>query len=425
MAVRSLLRLITKPLFLLCVIAGQSAWSATSTSDSITFERAHRFLYAVSIYDGNSNLISSSIMLAIDNHHFVAPYLSIASTIRRPLKIFAGLSPGGPGTLSEVSLQYIDLFSGTALLYSPGEIKDHIQINDLSSGIPSSGETMKVVATSGNSADGVAAIYTGVVSDDVHEVFTLNSPLSLNTTKPIGCLLLSKEGKIVGIYQGNSYLKSTETFTLSSSFLYLFKKAMTSQVFPTDVRGIQRQLTNQLKALMVRTVASLEKPGFLPAMNLSPWSLRAPSNYLNCEVDSIGNTIKCNPRAPLFVEDNVPAVNVEGTYSRMESSGLSDLIPQVASLSMSSQQHFNDRRLACRQQRTTLAPSLPIEDFQAHFCLSKSTLQDSSYDLFLRGVSIPKNKKSLYFQVLVEGFPVKDTKKISHLLVNLLQRKDL
>ena len=425
MAVRSLLRLITKPLFFLCVVAGQAAWSATPISDSISFERAHRFLYPVHIYDVNSKLISSSMMLAIDNHHFVAPYLSIASTVRRPLKVFASFNSGGAEVLSEVALQYIDLFSGTALLFSPSEIKDHIQVSDLSSGVPSSGETMKIVATSGNSADGVAAIYTGVVSDDVHDVFTLNSPLSLNTTKPIGCLLLSKEGKVVGLYQGNSYLKNTETFTLSSSFLYLFKKAITSQVFPTDTRTLQRQLTNQLKALMARTVASLEKPGLLPALNLAPWSLRAPSNYLSCEVDSIGNTVYCGPRAPLFVEDNVPAVNVEGTYSRMDSSGTADLVPQVVALSMSSEQRFNDRILACRQQRMTLAPRLPTEDFQSHFCLSKSTLQDSSYDLFLRGVSIPKNKKSLYFQVLVEGFPVQDTKKISHLLVDLLQRKDL
>jgi hypothetical protein len=406
---------------------GHAAWPtnppvAVANAESMGMDRAHKILYKLQIYTSNAEpqLVSSAAMLAIDSHHFVAPYLSIAASIRNPYKIFTTIN----GAEHEVSLQYIDIFSGTALLYSPFEVTDYILATDFSSVLPTSGESMKIAGPVGDSIDGTVALYTGPLSDDVHQVFTLKSTLLPTQIKTNGCLLINRDGKISGIYQGNTYLKNTETFTLSSSFFYLFKKATTSSVFPTDSNSIRRQLSNQIKALVGRTMGSLDKPSISPLMRLSPWTLKDLPNYLLCEADlkAADDTVTCKPRLPIFVEEQVPALNVEGIFSSIDVSNSSDLHSIIDGKSENERNTFLNRHTACRQQRTALSTS---DDFQVHFCISKSTLQDSEFDVLLRGASIPKGKKSVYFQFLIQGFDLDETKKVSKILVSSLQRKEL
>ena len=154
--------------------------------------------------------------MAIDSHHLITPYLFVAPTI---LNTQSQIYMATLSSMSEVFVQYIDIFTGMALLYSPTELKDILLLSDLSIQPMLPGEYLKLITPLGDEMDGTNVAFTGVARDEVHQVFNIKTSVNSLGSRNNGSVVFDGRSKIIGIYQGNYYFPDQESLTPSSAFV--------------------------------------------------------------------------------------------------------------------------------------------------------------------------------------------------------------
>ena len=382
---------------------------------------AHQILNRIHIYDvsggaQNSRYVSSSVAFAIDAHHLISTYLFVSPTILNSNQHLFVTQPTG---LLEVYPQYLDMFNGLTLLYSPNEIKSYLNYANISPIKLTPGDRVKIITPAGDPMDRTESSYTGTINDDIHLVNTLRSAVQPTGTGSNGALVIDNVGRIAGIYQGHYYTNHTESFTPSQSFVYLIEKAIKFPVYKMDINVLRGQLNNQIRSYQSHLISAFESATPLPTESIERFTISQLPDFFHCEKTLSGEPgILCTPRLPIYAFEGDPAVDVRARFQTFTTVNNDELANAVYLESKASREFFRSKKTICGQQSAHFEFA---SDTQLHFCTANNSLIDKSFDTLIRGVTLNPKKTNLYFEFLIRNMPGSGTTKTSNVLVESIR----
>jgi len=389
-------------------------------SDAMGIRRCNPAVHHLILYDyspATPVYLSTFTGFAISPHHVVTTYLNTARYARySQQKIFMH---NANGILSEVFVQYIDIFSGLALLYSPTEMKPYIGESDLSTHLPFNGETVKVLSPLGDSTNLMPAVYLGNSNDLIHEAYTVRSAnLPVGNTAS-GSLLINHFGKIAGMYRSPMALAASEEIVPGKAFSYLFAKARSlgQQVPPSE--GIHQQLLHQIQALQKRIVSVLMIPPQKQTLRVGSWSVTNLATYFSCHTSGEGGAtnVTCEPQNPILLDDHTIGLQLRLIFSDISAKNGQDLSQLIASNDTYIRNFFQNQPLTCRQSRIALDFS---SDNQVHLCVLKNNMIDGAFDSVFRFASALHDHHSIYGELFLTGFDEAQNKLLAKIFTGLI-----
>jgi len=383
-------------------------------NDSKDIERlkqAIRTIHLYSLQDGRQTFVQTGRALVIDQRHLITSSYNLSRMARyKNYSLYVQQN----NQLYPCQIKYLDLFNGTALIYSSQSLTQFpLQSNYDFSPTPNLENSRLLL----NDKSEHLLSNPRAKDDGLRELKQLTT-LPQAPYFASGSAIINGRYKISGMYLGKTQDDGGEYFIPISKLAYLFDKAKLSPEISPDSQLAQKQFQSQIKAFREKFIAALAKSNTQNSFLLSLWKIKNISKVLNClESGSDENKIlKCTPRLPLMIDPYGKAFEFELVFKIFATKNTSDLNQQVSSFSESYKNTFGEQ-LTCDQSRLRIDQ----DDSQVHFCYEKSS-EDKLYHTLVRTIILPIQSYSLGLFIHSNFLSKEDTKNLLKPLHSKIER---